>query len=202
MDRGRRGIFEGPTVNRYHPARQHRPASMAAAGLALFSAWCGMSWGPALIPAALFIAWAVILHYLATRPVIEVHEAGFRIGSEMFYWHQVARLDSTVWNSPLMLHVTLRNRRKVRLLYPGDIDSCRRLLRQMRRMARDAVIDGLTYSEYWSETLPARVDHERLTAPMPRIVRAEDEEEIERLFQQLKTAGSLDSKTPAEDRQD
>ncbi len=189
-------------MNRYHPARQHLPAALVAAGLGLFSTWCGMSWRPAFIPASLFMVWSVILYYLSTRPAVEVREAGFRIGSEMFYWHHLARVDSTVWNSPLLLNITLRNGRKVRLLYPGDVESCRRLLRQMRRMARDAVIDGLPYREYWGETAPTRVDHEKLTAPKPRIVRPDDEEEIERLFQQLKTAGSLDSKTSAEDRQD
>ncbi len=148
------------------------------------------------------MVWSVILYYLSTRPVVEVRESSFRIGSETFYWHHVARLDSTVWNSPLMLNITLRNGRKLRLLYPGDGESCRRLLRQMRRMARDAVIDGLPYREYWGEIAPTRVDHEKLVVPKPRIVRAEDEEEIERLFLQLKIARGLDSKTSAEDRQD
>ena len=150
-----------------------------------------MSWPPAFIPAGVFMGWSVILYYLSTRPVIEVRESGFRIGSEMFYWRHVGRLDSTLWNSPLMLHITLRNGRKVRLLYPGNMEPCRRLLRQMKRMARDAVIDGLPYREYWGETAPARVDHEKLTAPQPRVVRPEDEQEIERLFQQLKTGRKL-----------
>ena len=189
-------------MNRYRPARQHLPASLVAAGLAVFSAWCGISWPLAFIAAGVFAGWAVILYYFATRPTIEIRESGFSIGAETFYWRQVARLDSTVWSSPLVLSLTLRNGRRMRIIYPGDIESAGKLLRQMRRMARDAVIDGLPYHEYWGEGAVARAEPEKLTSPKYQLLRAEDEEEVDRLFQRLKTVGHLDSKTSADNRQD
>ena len=54
-------------MNRYRPARLHLPASLVAAGLSVFSAWCGMSWPLAFVPAGVFVGWAVILYYFATR---------------------------------------------------------------------------------------------------------------------------------------
>jgi len=85
-------------MNRYRPARQHLLSSLVAAGLSLFSTWCGMSWPLAFVPAGIFAGWAVILYYLATRPTIEIRESGFSIGAEAFYWRHVARLDSTAWS--------------------------------------------------------------------------------------------------------
>ena len=189
-------------MNRYRPARQHLPASLVAAGLSLFSAWCGMSWPLAFIPAGVFAGWAVILCYFSARPTIEIREPGFSIGAETFYWPHVARLDSTAWSSPLVLNLTLRNGRRMRIIYPGNAESASRLLRQMRRMARDAVIDGLPYHEYWGDVAAARAEPQKLIPPKYQLLRAEDEEEVDRLFQRLKAVGHLDSKTSADDRQD
>lgn len=189
-------------MNRYRPARQHLPASLVATGLSLFSAWCGLSWSLAFIPAGVFAGWAVILYYFATRPAIEIRESGFSIGDETFYWAHVARLDSTAWSSPLVLNLTLRNGRRVRIIYPGDAESVSRLLRQMRRMARDAVIDGLPYHEYWGDMAVACAEPQKLPPPKSQLLRAGDEEEVDRLFQRLKAVGHLDSKTSADDRQD
>ena len=188
-------------MNRYRPARLHLPASLVAAGLSLFSAWCGMSWPVAFIPAGVFAGWAIILYYFATRPTIEIREPGFSIGAETFYWPDVARLDST-GSSPLVLNLTLRNGRRMRIIYPGNAESASRLLRQMRRMARDAVIDGLPYHEYWGDVAAARAEPQKLIPPKYQLLRAEDEEEVDRLFQRLKAVGHLDSKTSADDRQD
>jgi hypothetical protein len=57
-------------MNRYRPARQYLPASLVAAGLALFSSWCGMNWPLAFLPAGVFVLFSVILYFLATRPSI------------------------------------------------------------------------------------------------------------------------------------
>ena len=189
-------------MNRYRPAPQHIPASLVATALSVFSTWCGMSWPLAFIPAGIFVGWAVILYYFATRPVIEIRESGFSIGTEAFDWHHVARLDSTAWSSPLVLILTLRNSRRIRVIYPGDVESASKLLRQVRRMSRDAVIDGLPYHEYWGDVPFARAEPEKMTSPKYQLLRSEDEEEIDRLFQRLKAAGHLDSKTSADDRQD
>jgi len=189
-------------MNRYRSARQHLPASLVAAALSLFSTWCGMSWPLAFIPAGIFVGWAIVLYYFATRPAIEIRESGFSIGAEAFHWRHVTRLDSAAWSSPLVLKLTLRNGRHLRVIYPGNIESSSKLLRQMRRMARDAVIDGLPYHEYWDDVPVARAEHEKLTSPKYQLLRTEDEEEVDRLFQRLKSVGHLDSKTSADDHQD
>lgn len=161
-----------------------------------------MSYPLAFIPAAVFVLWAIVLYYLWTRPAIEIRESGFSIGGEAFYWHQVARLDSTAWTSPLVLYITLRNNRRIRLVYPGNIESSSRLLRQMRRMAREAVIDGLPYHEYWGDVVVARADPAKLKPPKTPLLCPEDEEEVLRLYQRLKSVGHLDKKTSADERQE
>ena len=188
-------------MNRYRPARQYLPASLVAAGLALFSSWCGLDWPLAFLPAAVFVLFSVTLYYLATRPAIEVAESYLSIGKETIRWGEVERIDSTVWTSPLVLQLGLRDGRSVRLIYPGDIESASRLIRQMRRLAREAVIDGVPYRQYWGEVVPFRAEAQKLPVPRYRLMLPEDEAEVERLYQRLKSVGNLDPRSSADDRQ-
>jgi hypothetical protein len=161
-------------MHHYRPARQYLPASLVAAALALFSAWCGLQWPLAFLPAGVFVLFAVTLYHLGTRPVIEVGESYLGIGHETIRWGEVARIDSTVWTSP-----------------------------QVRRLAREAVIDGVPYRQYWGEVVPFRADPQKLAVPRYRMMRPEDEQEIERLYQRLKAVGNLDPRSSAGDsRQD
>lgn len=188
-------------MNRYRPARQYLPASLVAAGLALFSSWCGLNWPLAFMPAGVFVLFSVTLYYLATRPAIEIGESYLSIGKETIRWSEVARIDSTVWTSPLVLQLGLRDGRSLRLIYPGDIESASRLIRQMRRLAREAVIDGVPYRQYWGEVVPFRVEAQALAVPRYRLMLPEDEAEVERLYQRLKSVGNLDPRSSADDRQ-
>ena len=70
------------------------------------------------------------------------------------------------------------------------------------QLSRDAVIDGLPYHEYWGDAPVALAEPPKLASPKYPLLRAEDEEEVDRLFQRLKTVGNLDSKTSPDDRQD
>lgn len=187
-------------MNRYRPARQYLPASLVAAGLAAFSAWCGMEWPLAFLPAAVFVLFSVALYYLGTRPPIEVGESYLSIGKETIRWGEVERIDSTVWTSPLVLQLGLRDGRMVRLIYPGDIESASRLIRQMRRLARESVIDGVPYRQYWGEVVPFKAGTQKLPAPRYRLMRPEDESDVERLYQRLKSVGHLDPRSSADDR--
>jgi hypothetical protein len=193
--------MEDFSMNRYRPARQYLPASLVAAGLALFSSWCGLNWPLAFMPAGVFVLFSVTLYYLATRPAIEVGESYLSIGKETIRWSEVARIDSTVWTSPLVLQLGLRDGRSLRLIYPGDIESASRLIRQMRRLAREAVIDGVPYRQYWGEVVPFRVEAQALAVPRYRLMLPEDEAEVERLYQRLKSVGNLDPRSSADDRQ-
>jgi hypothetical protein len=73
------------------------------------------------------------------------------------------------------------------------------LLRELRRHSRDALIDGVPYRQYWGEVLP---QGERKQAPTPRyrILRPEDEADVERLYQRLKAVGNLDQKNSADEK--
>lgn len=180
-------------MNRYRPLRQYLPASVAAAALAAFSFWCGLHWYLALIPAALFLVLAGLLYFLSARPVIEVTRACLYIGVRSIRWSEIENIESTDWNSPLVLHLTLRGGKRVRLVYPGDVASADRLLRQVRRLATIATIDGVPHAEFWGEAAPIRADAKRLSAPTIRLLRNEDEEEVERLYRQLRAVGRLDA---------
>jgi hypothetical protein len=186
----------------YRPARHYLSAGVVAAGLAVFSAWCGTRWWAALIPAVLFVFSSLILSYLGTRPVIEVDDRELRIGSSVIAWEDVVRIDSTAWSSPLVLQISLRDGSRIRLIYPGDVESAGRLLRQMRRSARRALIDGLSYSQYWGEVLPVQDRPKPPAPPRYRLLRPEDESEVEELYQRLKTVGRLDQHQSQDDHGD
>jgi hypothetical protein len=189
-------------MNRYKPAPQYLPASLVAMALALFSVWCGLRWQLALIPAGLFVLSSLVLYYLATRPPIEIRDSDLRIGDLLIRWRDVARIDSTKWTSPLVLNLGTYDGGRLTMIYPGDEESASRLLRQMRRLAREALIDGLPHREYWGEVVPVRNEGQVLTSPRYRLLRPEDEAEVERLFQRLKAVGRFDKSSSSDDRQD
>ena len=173
----------------YRPARQYLPASLTAFALALFSAWCGLQWSLAFLPATLFIVSAALLGYLGTRPPIEIGDLSLRIGSATLPWKDIERVDTTSWNSPLVLHLTLSGGSKRRLVYPGDVLSADRLLRQIRRLARAAAIDGVARPAPVHETAPIRADEHSLDSPRMRLLRPEDEAEVLRLYRELNSSG-------------
>jgi hypothetical protein len=86
------------------------------------------------------------------------------------------------------------------VVYPGDLDSCNSLLRQLRRLSRDALIDGIPYRQYWGEILIPGGDRRQSPPPRYRILRPEDEAEVERLYQRLKAVGHLDQKNPSDEK--
>jgi hypothetical protein len=141
-----------------------------------------------------------ILLYL--RPTIEIHAHHLRIGGSIVPWVDLHAVDRTGWISPLVLLLTLSDGSRRVLIYPGDLDGCNRLLRQVRRCAREALIDGLPYHEYWADDSPVGGPPGLLESaasgqlPLARypILREEDEAEVERLYQRLKAVGHLDSK--------
>ena len=184
----------------YRPARHYLPAAVAAFGLALFSGWCGWNWTPAFAPAVLLLLSSCFLTFLATRPAITIRDNSWSVGGQSFLWPEVEALDSTGWTSPLVVKVTLRGNRVFYLIYPGEPESAGRLLRQMRRLARGARLEGIAYRQYWGEITHAGPDDEPTPAPRYRVLRPEDEAEVEKLYQRLKSAGRLDHQTSEERR--
>ncbi len=186
-------------MTRYFPARHYISFGIVALGLAVFAGWLGMEWHPAFVPTVLFLASAALLLALAVRPVIEIQEAYLVIGKRLIPWMDVRRLDITGWLSPLVVRLTLYDDTKVTVIYPGDLDSCKGLLRTLRRMCRDALIDGIPYRQYWGEGMTGKGDRKLSSAPKARLLLPEDEAEVERLYQRLKAVGHIDPKNAADE---
>lgn len=178
----------------YSPSRHYLSAGLIALGLAGFSVWVAMQWAPAYIAAFLFVLSAVLLIGLALRPPIQVCEDHLAIGRKTIPWCEIERLDRTSWISPLIVNLTLGGGRRMLLIYPGDVDSGKSLLRHLRRCARGAMIDGIPYRQFWGELLASTAERRPLAAPKYQLLRPEDEAEVERLFQVLKTVGHIDPK--------
>jgi hypothetical protein len=181
-------------MNRYKPSPHFLQAGVAALVFAAFSGWCALNWPPAWIPAALFLGTAGLLLFLWFRPAVEVQEDRLMVGRQAIPWANIRRLDRTGWISPLIVHITLFDNRRILLIYPGDLDSANSLLRHLRRSARQALIDGIPYRQFWGDALSQAPETKKLPAPRYPLLRPEDEAEVERLYQRLKAVGHLDPK--------
>ncbi|HEY1340792.1 MAG TPA: hypothetical protein VGF59_24940, partial [Bryobacteraceae bacterium] len=162
-------------MTRYLPARHYLWFGASAVLLAGLSAWRGWEWPLAFIPCGLFLLSAAVLFAMAFRPAIEIHEGYLSIGRRIIPWMDIRRLDRTGWVSPLIVRVTLFDDSRFTLIYPGDLDSCNSLLRHLRRLSRDALIDGIPYRQYWGEALAPGMDRKQPPAARYRILRPEDE---------------------------
>ncbi|HUI54357.1 MAG TPA: hypothetical protein VLY04_05275 [Bryobacteraceae bacterium] len=188
-------------MTRYSPARHYFWFGISAVVLAAGTGWFGYTLPRmelALVPAGLFVLTAAALFALAFRPAIEIHEGYVAVGRRIIPWMDIRRLDRTGWISPLIVRITLFDDSRLMLLYPGDLDSCNSLLRHLRRLSRDALIDGIPYRQYWGEVLASGGERKQ-PPPRYRILRPEDEAEVERLYQRLKTVGNLDQKNNSTD---
>jgi len=186
-------------MSRYVPARHYISFGIVALALAGFAAWLGMSFNPAFVPASLFFLSAVLLLALACRPAIKVYDAHLEIGKKIIPWQDVRRVDRTGWISPLVVKLSLYDDDTVMLVYPGEVDCCKHLLRTLRQMSTNAMIDGIPYRQYWGELLGSN-DAKQLAPPRYRVLRPEDEEEVERLYFLLKTVGHIDPRNSGDER--
>ena len=186
---------------RYQPARHYLSFGIVALALAAFSGWLGLGWMPGFIPCALFILSGAVLIYMYYRPAIELHPHHLSIGNRSIHWLDIRRVDRTSWVSPLIVRLTLFDDSRVLLSYPGNLDSCQALLRHLRRASRDALIDGVPYRQYWGEMLASAPEVKgHIAGPRYRLLRTEDEAEVERLYQRLKTVGNLDQKSSSDEK--
>jgi hypothetical protein len=69
----------------------------------------------------------------------------------------------------------------------------------MRRQAREALIDGVPHHEFWGKILPLVEPPEPPPATEGRLLRPEDQAEVERLFQRLKSVGYLDQRNSSDE---
>lgn len=187
-------------MTRYTAAKHYLWFGISAVVFAGFSTWRGLSATLVFIPAVLFALIAAALFAMALRPSVEVHEGYLSIGRRIIPWMDIRRLDRTGWVSPLIVRITLFDDSRILLIYPGDLDSCNSLLRHLRRLSRDALIDGIPYRQYWGEVLANGGERKQSPVPRYRVLRPEDEAEVERLYQRLKTVGNLDQKKSTDEK--
>lgn len=176
----------------YTPSRHYLSFALVAVGLAAFSAWLAMQWPLAWVATVLAGLSAAILLALALRPPVEIYEHHLSVGKHVIPWSEIRRLDRTSWISPLVVKLTLTDDRVFFIIYPGDVDAGKSLLRHLRRCAKEALIDGAPYKQFWGEVLPPAAERRQLASPKYQLLRPEDEAEVERLFQRLKAVGHLD----------
>ena len=189
-------------MSRYTPARHYIWFGLAAVVLAAAFGWVAYGYRLPLVyvPSGLAVLTAGLLFAMAFRPAIETHEGYLAVGKRIVPWMDIRRLDRTGWISPLIVRITLFDDSRLVLVYPGDLDACNSLLRHLRRYSRDALIDGIPYRQYWGEVLAASSDRKQVPPPRYRILRPEDEAEVERLYQRLKTVGNLDQKNSTDEK--
>lgn len=179
---------------RFAPSRKFLLlACVALAGTAL-SAAMAWQWPLAWIAVGLFLATAVGLLVLSGQPVIEIHDTHLQVGRRAILWTDIRRVDQTNWKAPLAVYLTLApqttgNDKRLLLMYPGNVEACDALVRYLRRHSREALLDGVSYRQFWGEPAPAA---RQLPPPRYPLLRPEDEEEVERMFQRLKTVGHID----------
>jgi hypothetical protein len=177
-------------MTRYSPSRFYLISAAVAMGLAVFSGWCAAAWLPALLPALLFLASASLLLTLALQPPIEIHDGHLRIGVRAIPWNEIRRVDQTGWAAPMVAYLTLADGSRVRLLYPGDMETSNQLLGAIQQHSTQALINGVPYRQIFGE--PAGAQPARMASPRVRLLTPEDEAEVERMYLELKRAGRVD----------
>jgi hypothetical protein len=186
-------------ITRYRVSAHYLCAGLAALALTGFSGWLSLSRPLCWIATALFLLSAALVLYLALRPTIEIYESHVKIGKSAIPWRHIRRLDRSA-NLPLMVRLTLSDKTRILVVYLGDPNSASGLLRQLRKHSREALIDGVPYRQFWGEATAAALSRKRSEPPHYPLLLPEDEAEVERMFQRLKSVGRLDQKTSSEDK--
>lgn len=186
-------------MSRYVPSRRLYWAGCFACAVALLAGWLALRWPPLAAAAViLFFAGASSL-WLGLRPAIEIRAEHLRIGRRVIPWSAIRQVDRLYWRSPLAVRLRLSDGERLWVIYPGDLDSSSSLLRHIRRQSRMALIEGRPYREFWGETTSVGSEPKQTCRPRYHLLLPEDEAEIERLYQQLKTAGRIDNKNSADE---
>lgn len=186
-------------ISRYQVSGHFMWTGFAALALTGLSFWMSMVWPLVWIATGLLVVLAVLSLYLALRPAVEIYDSHLKIGLAAIPWKHIRRLDRSS-NVPLMVRLTLSDKTRILMVYPSDPHSSSSLLRQLRRHAREALIDGVPYRQFWGEPANSAPSRKALPAPRYPLLLPDDEAEVERMFQRLKSVGHFDQKTSSEDK--
>lgn len=180
-------------ISSYRATRHYLWAGLVALAFAIFSGCVAFRWPYAWIAAGLLSGSSAIVLYFAFRPPIEIHETHLKLSGRIVPWAQIRRLDRSS-TLPLIVQLTLADKARILLVYPGDPDSSNSLLRHLRRFSREALIDGVPYRQFWGEAPSKQKDRKESAPKRYPLLLPEDEADIERMFQRLKTVGHIDQK--------
>jgi hypothetical protein len=186
-------------MTRYLPSHRCLWAGFAALAGAGLLGWCALQWPPAMLGMPLLLAGAGLLLFLGLQPPIDVRGQHLVVGNRAIPWTDIRRVDRLHRRRPLVVRLTLSDLSRVLVIYLADMDSANGLLRRIRRSARKALIDGRPYHEFWGEVASDAEDGGLLPSPRYRLLRPEDEADVERLFQRLRAVGNLDPKNSTDE---
>lgn len=195
-----------PSVDIYVPSRLYARVGWAALAGSLVCALCGLRAPLAFIPGGLCTLTAIVLFWLSMRPAIRIAHSQLNIGERAIAWREVREINSSRFVSPLVLTLKLTNARHKRLVFPGDPERIAKLMFHLRKYSTLATFDGIAYRDYWTwNTIKEQTGGDAAGSGPVRMLSRDDEDEVERMFKRLKSAGRLDSKskdspkTPHED---
>lgn len=188
--------MEPTFVETYLPSRLYPRIGWAALAGALICALCGLRAPLAFIPGVLCAITAAGLYWLWKRPPVRLADTQFNIGERAIAWREVRQIDNPRFISPLILNIKLTNSRHKWMIYPGEPEHIEKLMWQLRKNSFMATFDGVSHRDYWAWAAIAQSRGENQAPEQPvRMVSTEEEDEIERMYQKLKTVGRLDSRS-------
>ena len=183
-----------PSVEIYQPSRLYARAAWIALAGTIVCIICGFRAPLAFIPGGLCALTSMALFWIGARPVIRVGENQFNIGERAIAWREVREINSSRFTSPLVLSLKLTNARRKLLIFPGEPERIAHLTAQFRKNSYLASFDGVAYRDFWTWAnltgLPG--DAPVLEQPV-KMLSSDEEDEIERMYQTLKTVGRLDT---------
>jgi hypothetical protein len=192
-----------PSVETFVPSPLYSRVGWAALAGTAISVLCGFRAPLAFIPGFLCGLTALVVFWLAARPTIRIGEMQFNVGDRAVAWREVREINSSRFLSPLILKIKLTNSRKLLLIYPGEPERIEQLLFHLRKHSHMATFDGVAHRDYWTwlNMNGSKTENPVLEQPV-RMLSAEEEDEIERLYQKLKTVGRLDSRVESSNSSD
>ncbi|MCX6591875.1 MAG: hypothetical protein NTZ56_10145 [Acidobacteria bacterium] len=170
-------------MTRYEPSRNYLALGAVALVLGTLAGWMATRWVSAAVPAGVFFALAGLNFFLAFRPAIEVRNHSLSVGHKQVLWADVVEIRRTGWVSPLVIWLMLRDGSRELVIYPGALDASRLLMDDMARRLNRQPDMG------YSASAPPVLSGEAIRGPL---LNPDDEAEVERLFQRLKTVGHLE----------
>jgi len=188
-------------ITLYPAARNLLWVGLGGLVLAAASVFVSMSWPMAWIATGFLTGSALVSILFGVIPPIEINETHLVQLNRRILWSSVYQVERLLW-TPLVVRLTLSSRSEVLVVYSGNESSRAALLHDIQRMSQSAVIEGLPYREFWgSDSLPPEDSGSHSSRPTRYpLLLAEDEAEVERLFQQLKTAGHIEPKNSSEEK--